>query len=316
MIIVTGGAGFIGANIIKALNEDGINDILVVDDLSNTSKWKNLNGLKFVNYIHKNKFLEKLDGTHDFGEIQCIIHMGACSSTTEIDVNYLWDNNVEYSKKLATFAIEKNIRFIYASSAATYGNGEHGFSDEISNLNHLRPLNPYGWSKQQFDLWVDSKKYFNKIVGLKFFNVFGPYEWHKGDMMSMVCKAKYQIEKTGKIKLFKSYVNQYQDGGQLRDFIYVKDCANIVLWLMKNESVNGLFNCGFGKARSWNDLANAVFNVLKKSPNIEYIDMPDKIRDQYQYFTESTMKKFINTNGPSPEFDLEHAIEDYIINYL
>ena len=219
-------------------------------------------------------------------------------------------------KLLANWAVEKNIRLIYASSAATYGDGEMGFSDEITDINQLRPLNPYGWSKQQFDLWVERNHYFDKIVGLKFFNVFGPYEWHKQDMMSMICKAKQQIDETGKVKLFKSYKPEFSDGGQQRDFIYVKDCANLVIWLINNPTVNGLFNCGFGKARSWNDLANAVFKALNKTPNIEYIDMPEHLKNQYQYHTESTMAKLKNQKAPLPEYGLESAIDDYVKNYL
>ncbi|MEK9727578.1 MAG: ADP-glyceromanno-heptose 6-epimerase [Candidatus Margulisiibacteriota bacterium] len=316
MIIITGGAGFIGANIVKELNKSGITNILVVDNLSSSLKWKNLNGLLFSNYIHKDAFINQLlQGSHP-SDVESIIHMGACSSTTETDVDYLWENNVEYSKVLATWAIEKNIRFIYASSAATYGDGELGFSDEVSDLNQWRPLNPYGWSKQQFDLWLDKNDLFEKVVGLKFFNVFGPYEWHKGNMMSMICKAKTQIDETGKVKLFRSHKSEYEDGGQLRDFIYVKDCAKIICWLLKNNQVNGLFNCGFGKARSWNDLANAVFKSLNKPPNIEYIDMPDSIRNQYQYFTESTMNKMKKVGAPLPEYSLEAAVNDYIQHYL
>jgi len=316
MIIVTGGAGFIGSAFVWKLNQEGIDDILIVDRLGKTDKWKNLVNLRFVNYMHKDDFLELIyNDTVNF-EVEAIIHMGACSSTTERNADYLWKNNNVYTGYLAEWAIERSIRFIYASSAATYGDGSLGFSDDHDKIKALKPINMYGYSKQVFDLRVLRHSWEDKIAGIKFFNVFGPNEYHKEDMTSMIFKAFNQINETGEVKLFKSYLPKYPDGGQLRDFVYVKDCIDVMWWLFKNPDVNGIFNLGTGKARTWNDLIKAVFSAMKKTTNIEYIEMPEALRNQYQYFTEAKMDKFKAAGCPVAFSLLEDSVRDYVVNYL
>ncbi|MCE5212883.1 MAG: ADP-glyceromanno-heptose 6-epimerase, partial [Deltaproteobacteria bacterium] len=260
--------------------------------------------------------LEMIDTDMVPFEVDAIIHMGACSSTTERDADYLWHNNYAYTKLLAEWALERNIRFIYASSAATYGDGTKGFSDNHKTIPELKPINMYGYSKQVFDLWALRQKLENKMAGIKFFNVFGPNEYHKGDMSSVIFKAFHQIKETGKVKLFKSYKKEYKDGGQMRDFVYVKDCVNVMWWLLKNPKVNGIFNLGTGQARNWNDLIKAVFTAMKKKTNIEYITMPEALRNQYQYFTEAEMSKLKKTGCPVKFASLEDSVRDYVVNYL
>ena len=316
MIIVTGGAGFIGSAFVWKLNQEGIDDILIVDRLGKTDKWKNLVNLRFVNYMHKDDFLELIyNDTVNF-EVEAIIHMGACSSTTERNADYLWKNNNVYTGYLAEWAIERSIRFIYASSAATYGDGSLGFSDDHDKIKALKQINMYGYSKQVFDLRVLRHSWEDKIAGIKFFNVFGPNEYHKEDMTSMIFKAFNQINETGEVKLFKSFLPKYPDGGQLRDFVYVKDCIDVMWWLFKNPDVNGIFNLGTGKARTWNDLIKAVFSAMKKTTNIEYIEMPEALRNQYQYFTEAKMDKFKAAGCPVAFSLLEDSVRDYVVNYL
>ena len=316
MIIVTGGAGFIGSAFVWKLNQEGIDDILIVDRLGKTDKWKNLVNLRFVNYMHKDDFLELIyNDTVNF-EVEAIIHMGACSSTTERNADYLWKNNNVYTGYLAEWAIERSIRFIYASSAATYGDGSLGFSDDHDKIKALKPINMYGYSKQVFDLRVLRHSWEDKIAGIKFFNVFGPNEYHKEDMTSMIFKAFNQIKETGEVKLFKSYLPKYPDGGQLRDFVYVKDCIDVMWWLFKNPDVNGIFNLGTGKARTWNDLIKAVFLAMKETTNIEYIEMPEALRNQYQYFTEAKMDKLKAAGCPVAFSSLEDSVRDYVVNYL
>jgi ADP-L-glycero-D-manno-heptose 6-epimerase len=316
MIIVTGGAGFIGSAFVWKLNQEGIEDIVIVDRLGTTDKWKNLVNLRYVDYIHKDDFLEMIyDDSVPF-DVEAIIHMGACSSTTERDADYLWQNNYVYTGQLAQWALEKNTRFIYASSAATYGDGAMGFSDDHDKINALKPINMYGYSKQIFDLGVLKHSWENKLTGIKFFNVFGPNEYHKADMTSVIFKAFHQIKETGLVKLFKSYKNDYPDGGQKRDFVYVKDCVNALWWLFQHPDVNGIFNLGTGKARTWNDLISAVFAAMGLKTNIEYIEMPEALRNQYQYFTEAKMDKLKNVGNLSKPGSLEDSVKDYVQNYL
>lgn len=315
MIIVTGGAGFIGSAVVWKLNQAGRDDILVVDNLGTSDKWKNLVNRRYLDYMHKKVFIGKLlNGEID--NIEAIVHMGACSSTTEPDADYLMENNYHYSRRLAQYAVYRNIRFINASSAATYGDGSRGFSDDPQALDQLAPLNMYGYSKHLFDLWARRHQVLDRLVSLKFFNVFGPNEYHKGDMRSVVVKAFIQVREQGAIRLFKSYRDGYGDGEQKRDFVYVKDCAKIICWLLDNREVNGLYNIGTGRARTWNDLARAVFAAMEIPSRIEYIDMPEKLQDRYQYYTEAAMDRLAGTSCPVAFTCLEEAVTDYVGNYL
>ncbi len=312
MIVVTGGAGFIGSAVVWALNNRGIRDILIVDELKRLTEEKKEN-LKFLNYkdlMDKEKFL------HEIKDADCIIHMGACSKTTETNEHYLMDTNYEYTKKLAIEAVRNNIRFIYASSAATYGNGSDGFSDSHERLEFIKPLNMYGSSKHLFDLWAKENGYLERITGLKYFNVYGPNEYHKGSMRSFVIKAFNQINRTGKVRLFKSYNKDYADGEQVRDFIHIKDAVDMTLYFLDNKEANGIYNIGTGVPRTWNDLIKAVFNAMDRDVDIEYIDMPLDIKDQYQYYTSADMEKFRNTGFNFSLISLEEGIKDYVQNYL
>ncbi len=318
MIVVTGGAGFIGSAIIWALNKRNENNILVVDSLKDSNKWKNLINLKFADYEEKESFLKRIifDDPILKNSVESIIHMGACSSTTESNASYLIENNYKYTQVLCKWCIKNNKNFIYASSAATYGDGREGFLDDIEKIENLKPLNMYGYSKQLFDLWAKRNGLFDKIAGLKFFNVFGPNEYHKGEMRSIINKSFKQINETGKIKLFKSYRANYKDGEQLRDFIYIKDAVEMTLFIYE-KNLKGLYNIGTGRARSFNDIAKTIFKILNKNIKIEYIEMPENIKEKYQYFTEADMKKlFSEAKYERKIMSLEEGIEDYIKNYL
>lgn len=316
MYIVTGGAGFIGSAFVWKLNAEGIEDIVVVDRLGATEKWKNLVNSRIANYLHKDYFLKMVWENKLPFKVKAIIHMGACSSTTERDADYLINNNYHYSCVLANWAVSNNVPFIYASSAATYGDGSEGFSDDDGMAARLRPINMYGYSKQLFDLWILKNNLGTKVTGLKFFNVFGPNEYHKGEMRSMVHKSFGQIKEEGRVRLFKSYRKEYGDGEQLRDFVYIKDCVEVLWWFLQNPSVTGIYNLGTGAARSWNDLAGAVFSAVGRKARIEYIEMPEDLRDQYQYFTEARIDK-LRLAGCQVSFrTLEEAIHDYVVDYL
>jgi ADP-L-glycero-D-manno-heptose 6-epimerase len=315
MIVITGAAGFIGSALVWRLNQLGRNNIIIVDELGKDEKWKNLVGLDFEDFINKDLFLEKIDSGLNF-KVDAIIHMGANSSTTEKDADHLLINNFEYTKKLAVHSIDNNIRFIYASSAATYGDGILGFNDDDNICLKLRPLNMYGYSKNLFDNWALKKNILDKIAGIKYFNVFGPNEYHKGDMRSVVHKAFEQIRDSGKVKLFKSRNKNYKDGEQKRDFIYIKDAVDMTLFFMDHKNKNGLYNVGSGKARTWNDLVTALFIALGKSVNIEYIDLPDHLADKYQYFTQANMDKIKKAGYTQNISSLEDGITDYVKNYL
>ncbi len=320
MIVVTGGAGFIGSAIVWKLNAMNETDIMIVDSLGKSEKWKNLRNLKYSDYLEKDIFLEKIEKKFfDGNDIECIFHLGACSSTTERDCRYLVINNFEYTKKLAEFAVEHEIRFIYASSAATYGAGENGYSDNEKFLEKLQPLNMYGYSKQMFDLYAMRKKIMPKIVGLKFFNVFGPNEYHKDDMRSLAHKAYYQIKETGSVNLFKSYHPEYKDGEQKRDFIYIKEAVSKSVAFLEYFKTNGIFNIGASKACTWIELVTPIFKALKKPVKINFIEMPEHLKPKYQYYTAADMTKFdseISDKKMIQTFSLNEAVTDYVLNYL
>ena len=320
MYIVTGGAGFIGSAMVWKLNSLGIDDIIVVDNLASSEKWKNLVNRRYAMYLHRDEFLEQVLGDLLPGSIEAIIHMGACSSTTERNADFLMKNNLEYSKTLCLYAEHKNIRFINASSAATYGDGEVGFDDDLNKLYQLKPLNMYGYSKQLFDLWAYKRmlkgRGLNSIASIKFFNVYGPNEDHKGDMRSVVNKAYHAIKQSGRMQLFRSNHPSYADGGQMRDFVYVKDCVEIIWWLVCHPEINGIFNLGTGQARTWNDLLKAVFAAMDLPEHIEYVDMPVELAAKYQNFTEASMERLRQAGYVKPMHSLEQGIDDYVRNYL
>ena len=313
--IVTGAAGFIGRNVVAELNRRGIERILAVDDLGTDERWKNLRGLKFEEIWSIAKFREACLADR-LPAMQVVYHLGACSATTETNANYLLDNNYQYTRDLCEWCLKHGTRFVYASSAATYGDGEKGYSDADAVTPTLVPLNMYGMSKHLFDLWALRNGLLGKIAGLKYFNVYGPGEDHKGDMRSVIHKAYGQIREGGAVRLFKSYRPDYQHGEQVRDFVFVKDAVEVTLFCGENPQASGLFNCGTGKARSWNDLAKAVFAAMGLEPNIEYIEMPPTLRSKYQYFTQAEMGK-IRAAGYGRAFtSLEAGIREYVQGYL
>ncbi len=321
MIIVTGGAGFIGSALIWKLNQKGHKNIVVVDHLGHSSKWKNLVKRSIVDIIHKDNFLTWLKDRPKTHGIEAIFHMGACSSTTQTDVDYLVENNFHYSVSLWDFAAKYKIPFIYASSAATYGALETGYSDDVKNIPNLRPINPYGYSKQIFDYWVTQQKLTPPFwAGLKFFNVYGPQEYHKGSQSSVVYSAFPQVRDAKVLKLFKSYRKDFGHGEQRRDFVYVKDVVDVLYHLhqVQRVAVSGIYNVGSGKARSFADLGQAVFKALgHKKANFEWIEMPESIKGQYQYFTEADLTLLRQKTGFKAKMtSLEDGVNDYIQNYL
>ena len=316
-ILVTGGAGLIGSALIHALNQRGQEDILVTDVLGKDAKWKNLSPLRFDDYQQADAFLDRLEcEPESLPSIRTIFHLGACSATTEADAGYLMENNFHYTKRLAQWALQRGIRFVYASSAATYGDGTRGMDDGTDHLASLRPLNAYGYSKHLFDLHAKRNGWLDRMVGIKYFNVFGPNEGHKAEMRSLVSKAYEQILETGKVRLFKSHRPDYRDGEQVRDFVYVKDAVAMTLHLADTPSAHGLFNIGTGTPRTWIDLATALFTALDRTPEIEFIDMPDHIRNQYQYHTSANISRLRATGWNTPATTLEEAVGDYVGNYL
>lgn len=316
MLIITGGAGFIGSATIAALNKRGITDILVVDELGCDQRWKNLRNLSFADYVNKDDFLQMLLQNKISPPVEALLHFGACTNTTENNASYLIKNNYEYSKLLAQWATDANIRFIHSSSAATYGDGSAGFSDNEEKIHELKPLNIYAYSKHLFDLWAHRAGLLKKITILKYFNVFGPNEYHKADMRSFVLKAFEQIRENGKVALFQSHNPDYADGQYLRDFIYIKDAVDMTLFFLDNPRLSGIFNIGTEKPRTWNDLVKAVFTALERNTNIEYIEMPDSIRSQYQYYTCADITKLRKAGYDKQTTPLEDAIKDYVQNYL
>lgn len=314
MYIVTGGAGFIGSCIVKSLNNYGIDDIIIVDNISDTDKWMNIRNKRYIKYVHKNKFIEELSS---YKNVKAIIHMGAQSSTVERNFDYLWKNNYEYTKALWNYCVQNDVQFIYASSAATYGDGSYGFDDR-QDIDQLLPLNGYGYSKQAFDQWVkhQAREFPRQHVGLKFFNVYGPNEYFKGSMASMVFHGYRQLKLYGEIRLFKSYNSDYKDGEQLRDFVYVKDVCDVIIWFLKHDNINGLFNVGTGKAESFAELATCTFKALNLKPNICYIDMPKELRAKYQYYTQANINALKQVGYEKEFVALNVGVTDYVQNYL
>ncbi len=314
-VLVTGGAGFIGSALVWALNRRGCDNIVVCDRLGADERWRNLTPLRFADYVEADDLLPRLQ-SGALGKFDLILHLGACSSTTETNASFLIRNNYEFTRDLATWALAQKSRFVYASSAATYGDGAAGMDDDDDKLDKLRPLNMYGYSKHLFDLHAQRAGFLNRMVGVKYFNVFGPNEGHKGDMRSLVDKSTAQVRAEGVIRLFKSYRKEYKDGEQKRDFLYVKDAVAMTLHLAASKRAGGLFNIGSGKARTWLDLARAVFAALKQKPKIEFIEMPEAIRDKYQYFTQANLARLRAAGYTAPVTSLEDAVSDYVRNYL
>ena len=320
-IVVTGAAGFIGSCLVSFLNRKGFENLFLVDDFSRDEKNKNLQGKKFLAQIERESFfdfLEKEDPAIDF-----VYHLGARTDTTEFDYSIHEHLNVEYSIKIWNYCAEKNVPLVYASSAATYGSGELGYIDDEMIIDSLKPLNPYGVSKNEFDKWAIRQEMTPpKWAGLKFFNVYGPNEYHKGRMASVIFHSFNQIKDKGFVKLFKSHKPEFEDGEQLRDFIYVKDVLQMCFWFQKcwdtnpNTFISGIYNVGTGKARSFKDLVNATFAALDKTAKVEYINMPEDIRDIYQYFTQADMRKIREAGYTKPFYSLEEGIDDYVTNYL
>jgi len=315
MIVVTGAAGFIGSCLIEKLNSGQYYDVIAVDDFSDAQKNKNLSGKRITARVERKDFFTWLKENHRL--VQFVFHLGARTDTTEFDKNIFDELNLNYSKEVWSLCVEFGLPLVYASSAATYGLGESGFSDNEEHIPDLKPLNPYGESKNEFDKWVllqKRKPYF--WTGLKFFNVYGPNEYHKGRMASVVFHTFNSVKETGKMKLFRSHNPEYKDGEQLRDFIYVKDVCDVCFYFMLNRKHNGIYNLGTGKARSFLHLAKAVFKAMNIPENIDFIDTPEDIRDKYQYFTQAEMNK-LRTTGYDKQFTLlEDGISDYVKNYL
>ncbi len=317
-ILVTGGAGFIGSALVAALNQRGISDIVITDLLGSDEKWRNLTPLKFADYLEADDFRKRIGQNQAaLGDFSAVFHLGACSATTEKNASYLIDNNFNVTKELAAWSLAKNIRFIYASSAATYGDGAQGMDDQDPNLGRLRPLNMYGYSKHLFDQHAQRKGWLDRIVGVKYFNVFGPNEDHKGDMRSLVNKAYEQIRTTGRVGLFKSYHPDFKDGEQMRDFLYVKDAVEMTLHFAESATTaGGLFNLGSGNANTWLTLTRAIFTALNLPPKIDFIEMPEALKGKYQYYTKADITKLRNAGYRRAMTPIEDAIRDYVQNYL
>ena len=317
MIVITGGAGFIGSALVWKFNEAGEKNLIVVDrEDGNAAKWENLKKRAYNDFIWHDEFITRLEANAFKGAVNAVFHMGASSDTTEMDRDFLRANNSAYSERIAKWCLANNVYFCYASSAAAYGNGELGFSDDDKLTPRLKPLNPYGQSKLDFDVWVLKHGLGPMMTGFRFFNVYGPNEYHKGHMRSMLEKGLEQIHSGGKIRLFKSYKREYPDGGQKRDFVYIKDVVDAMFWFFVNQKWKGIYNLGQGRAESWNELAGALFNACGKPVNIEYFDMPGNLKKQYQYFTEADMTKFKSTGCPVKFKTISAGASDYVRNHL
>ena len=317
MYIVTGGAGFIGSAMVWKLNQMGIDDVWIVDRLGNGSKWKNLVGLKYSEILTPDDFLDSIFEHERLpGNTDAVIHLGACSSTTERDAGYLLNNNFRFSRSVAEVAAAQNIRLLVASSGATYGDGEFGYDDTTENLHSLRPLNMYGYSKLLFDQWAARSDTLKSLASLRFFNVYGPNEYHKEDMASMVYKSFRRVVEKGDLELFKSHRPEYRHGEQRRDFVYVKDVIDCMWWFLEHPSANGIYNLGTGVDETWLELAVAVFAALDKPVDIRFVDMPESIRDQYQYRTRADISR-LRAAGYEGRFrPVAEGVRDYITNHL
>ena len=317
-VLVTGGAGFIGSALVWQLNARGVSHIVVSDRLGTSDKWRNLAPLAFEDYLEADDLLERLEGGA-LGRFDTVLHMGACSSTLERNATYLVHNNFEFTKRLAHWSLAHEARFVYASSAATYGDGSQGMDDVVRDardLQRLRPLNAYGYSKQLFDQYALANDLLSRIVGLKFFNVYGPNEGHKGDMRSLVQKAYEQVCATGTVRLFRSHRPDYADGAQQRDFVYVKDAVDMTLHLAQSPAAEGLYNIGSGAAHTWLELTAALFAAMGRTPSIDFIDMPESMRDRYQYYTCADVQRLHATGYTTTPTPLTEAIADYVQQYL
>ena len=316
-ILVTGGAGFIGSALVWELNRRGFENILITDRLGTDEKWRNLVPLKYADYLDADDLLQRVhDQPDSLGKVELVLHLGACSATTERDSNYLMRNNVDYTMTLARWATARGARFVYASSAATYGDGAHGMDDKNSDLHPLRPLNMYGYSKHLFDLQAQRCGLLKQITGLKYFNVFGPNEDHKADMRSVVHKAYGQILATNQVQLFRSHRPDYRDGEQMRDFLYVKDAVRMTLHLASTPTATGLYNLGSGTPHSWVQLTNAIFAALGREPNIVFVDMPETLRAKYQYYTCADITKLRESGFQDALTPLAESVRDYVQGYL
>lgn len=315
MIVVTGAAGFIGSVLVGKLNESELKNLILVDDFSKLEKAKNLESKVFVEKVERDDFFDWFDAHSN--EVELMLHIGARTDTAEFNVEIFNKLNLNYSKQIWRLCVECNIPLVYASSAATYGMGEFGYDDSSDIVEKLKPLNPYGESKNDFDKWViKQEKQPPFWYGLKFFNVYGPNEFHKGRMASVIFHAFKQINESGKVRLFRSHHPDFKDGEQLRDFVYVKDLADVILFLIENKPASGLYNLGTGKARTFVDLAKSTFVAMNLEAQIEFIDTPVDIRDKYQYFTEANMEKLIDAGYSKPFQSLEDGVGDYVKNYL
>ena len=314
-ILVTGAAGFIGSALVWELNRRGFENILITDVLGTDEKWRNLVPLRYDDYLDAGQLLDRLE-TPALQDVRWVFHLGACSATTERDASYLMENNFQYTRRLAEWALHGNRRFVYASSAATYGDGAAGMEDGHEHLERYRPLNMYGYSKHLFDLHAKRRGWLDRIVGLKYFNIFGPNEDHKGDMRSVVHKAYAQIRATGSVELFRSHRPDFRDGEQQRDFLYVKDAVNATLHLAANPQAAGIFNVGSGIASTWIELVTPIFHALDLPVSIRFIDMPEALRGKYQYRTLADIGRLKACGWPGPAFTLDAAVRDYVGNFL
>ena len=316
MILITGACGFIGSALACALNRQGDRDLVLCDRFGQQEKWQNLLGVSFRRFIHCDQLFDFLGGTHNASQLRAIVHLGACSDTTQTDMDYLFENNVNFSIRLCQWALDNDVRFVYASSAATYGDGSQGFSDADEVTPQLRPLNKYGFSKWLFDMWVLQNAHQNQIAGLRYFNVFGPNEYHKGAMASVIFRTLPQALNEDRVCLFESHRSDCAHGEQARDFIYIDEIIDITCFVLQNRHANGIFNAGTGRAHTFNELAHGIFEGLGKKPVIEYFPMPEELRGRYQYFTRADMSRLQQAGYTSGTDRFREFVAHYVRDYL